>query len=151
MGAPSPQSQVLTITLFVKGELVNPKNGGRHGHWAKTAAWKYEWRRQVRLAWLDAGRPKMAGPALITFTAHVGRLWDPTNLALGVAPVQDEAMYLMCEGAEDRPTKDGRIQRVAPDGPEHGHQIVITQAVRPDYRGVLVTVTPLAADAGGRG
>ena len=133
----------LTITLFVPGKLINPKNGGRLGHYHQRAQWAGEWRRKTRLAWLEAGRPTLdAAWAHVTLTMYVARRWDRSNLFAGVAPVQDEAMYLMCRGAETRVGKDGRVQRVAPDGPEHQHVIEVRQEVRPDYRGVLITVEP---------
>ena len=132
----------LTITLFVPGQLVNPKNR-RAAHWSGAHAWASGWRRKTRLVWLAAGRPRLPGDAFVRLTMRVGRLWDRTNLNLGVAPVQDEAMYLICEGAVTRVTKHGRVQYVAPDGPEHQHLVEIGQEVRPrDERGVLIEVEP---------
>jgi hypothetical protein len=142
---PAPPDVVdFKVQLFVPGKLVNPKNGGRMGHWRTRGEWAAEWRRKTRLVWLEAGRPTLDEWAKVTLTLYVARLWDRSNLALGVSPVQDEAMYLICRGAETRVGTDGRIQRIAPDGPQYGHVILIGQEVRPDKRGVLITVTPKA-------
>ena len=116
----------LAIQLFVPGRVTNVLNGS-HRTWHARHDWALTWRQRTAVAWLEAGRPTWAGPARITFTAYVGRLFDDDNLASCCKPIRDEA-----------------VKRVlgTDDGPTCGHTFFYGQQVRPHYRGVLVTVEP---------
>ena len=117
-------------------------------HWAARARWARDWRRKTHLVWLAAGRPVWRGPARVVITAHVARLMDTGALGPTVKPVEDEALFLMLGGIE-RVQKDGRVQRIAPDGPLDGHDIHHEQAVRRDHRGVLITISHAQGDRHG--
>ncbi|HSE03750.1 MAG TPA: hypothetical protein VLK35_06300, partial [Methylomirabilota bacterium] len=85
-------------------------------------------RQAVHAAWLTGGKPMWDGPAAITFTAHVGRLWDDDNLPAAMKVHRDTAVRLIL-GTDD--------------GPTCGHSFHYAQEVRPaSERGVLIEVTP---------
>lgn len=117
-----------TVTLFVPGRVTNPLNGS-HRHWSVRAKWAEGWRTVTQVAWIKAGQPAMEGPARVTFTAHVHRLFDDDNLAACVKPVRDAAVRAIL-GTDD--------------GPKCGHQFVYRQELTPkEIRGVLITVEAL--------
>jgi hypothetical protein len=118
---------VLTVTLFCPGKPVNVLNGS-HRHWSVRAKWASAWRHTTQLAWLEAGRPTLDGPARVTFTVYVGRLFDDDALGAIVKPVRDQAVRLICQSG---------------DGPGSGHSFSYKQERRSDLRGVLVEATPL--------
>jgi hypothetical protein len=117
---------VLTVTLFVPGRPTNPLNGS-HRHWSVRSKWASEWRHTTQLAWLEAGRPTLDGPARVTFTVYVGRLFD------------DDAVPAICKIVRDTAV---RVLLNSDDGPSSGHEFRYRQERRPDLRGILVEVEP---------
>lgn len=136
-GPRAKESQVLTITLFVFGQLRSRLNGsGSRAHWSKIMAESNRWRTATTAAYLLAGCPTWDGSAQITFTAYVGRLWDDDNLPAALKVIRDTSVKAIL-GTDD--------------GPTCGHTFTYRQEVRrdPAERGVLISVTPGARGAGG--
>ena len=121
---------VLTLHLFVAGQLRSRLNGsGSRAHWSRISRDARAWHELTHVAWLMAGKPTWDGPAVVTFTAYVGRLWDTDNLPASIKNIRDAAVKLIL-GTDD--------------GPRCGHVFFYNQEVRPmGERGVLVTVVPL--------
>jgi hypothetical protein len=124
----------LILDVFIPGKLRNPLNGS-WGGWQKHAQLAKQWRHRTALEilgdWILAGRPPRAQastPKLVTFTAHVGRLWDTDNLPGGIKPVRDGLV-------------DAKI--IDSDAPGSGHRFVYEQRVDHANRGVQITVEPL--------
>lgn len=120
----------VTIQVFVPGQLRSRLNGsGSRAHWSKISEESRRWRNRTLGHWLGAGQPTWDGPATVTFTAYVGRLWDSDNLPAAIKSVRDEAVRLILH---------------TDDGPACGHEFVYRQEVRrdPADRGVLIEVTP---------
>lgn len=134
----------MTLQLFVPGMLVNPLNGGR-SRWA-TMRQGLKWKRNVRLAWLKAGKPSWDGPATMALTCFVGGCWDAGALEGATKHLRDEAVRLMLDGNPPRRRdKRGRWYDVpANDGPHSGHAFPPPQQEirRRAERGVLIQVTP---------
>ena len=118
---------VLTITLFLPGVLTNPLNASGWTHW-KRSRWSANWKTIVHVRWLLADRPTWAGPATVTFTGQVRRLFDDEGFIAACKPIRDASVRLIL-GTDD--------------GPRCGHRFFYAQQVRPAAeRGVLVEVTP---------
>lgn len=125
----APRTSVLTITLFVPGQLHSRLNGsGSRAHWSKISRNAREWRERTWAAWYEADRPTHEGPATVMFTVYVGRLWDDDNLPAAVKVIRDAAVNAILN---------------TDDGPTSGHAFHYRQEVRPQgERGVLIEVTP---------
>ena len=124
-----PLPPPLTMTLFVPGQLTSRLNGSSsRAHWSAISRASAEWKTRTRLTWLMAGQPQWDGPARVTFTAYVGRLWDDDNLPAAIKSIRDTCVPLILGGD---------------DGPRCGHTFAYRQEVRPaSARGVLITVEP---------
>jgi hypothetical protein len=120
------------VTVFVPGVLKNPLNGS-WGGWRKHARLARDWRERTAVQlYMDAAvhpwTPAfLAAPKRVTFTAHVGRLWDDDNIPGAVKPVRDQVAASCCGGD---------------DGPKSGHLFLYEQRVD-TQRGVLVRVEAL--------
>ena len=124
---PPASGAALTMQLFVIGVLVNPLNASRWTHW-KRSAWAKNWKEIVHATWLRDGRPTWDGPATMTFTGHVAKLFDDEGFVAACKPIRDQAVALML-GTDD--------------GPTCGHEFRYRQETRPvGERGVLITVKP---------
>ncbi len=119
----------LTIQVYVPMQLYSRTNGSRsRAHWSRISEAARNQRAWTTLAWMNAGRPTWSGPAVVTFTARVARLWDDDNLPPALKAIRDEAVFRIL-GTDD--------------GPACGHSFVYEQEVRPaGERGVLIQVTP---------
>ena len=116
------------VEVFIPGRLTNILNGS-WGHWYKHARIARDWRERtaqhlfvalvkpVTLAFLRA-------PKRVTFTLHVGRLWDDDALPAAVKPLRDAVASACCPGG---------------DGPRSGNEFVYRQ-VQAKTRGVAVRV-----------
>ena len=117
------------LEVFVTGRLVNPMNGA-WGHWYKHARIARDWRQRTAQAfWAEKhahGRwvVDLHTPKIVTFTAHVGQLWDTDGLPGAIKPIRDA------------------LQGVAihSDGPTSGHTFVYQQVVDRATRGVQITI-----------
>lgn len=117
----------VTLRLFIPGRLISQSNA--RTSWPVRAEYAARWRRNVRLTWLEQGRPTWEGPAHLTFHCYVRRLYDSDNLPHAVKAVRDEAVACIC-GSDD--------------GPRSGHKFSYRQEARTDLRGVLIEVTACA-------
>jgi hypothetical protein len=124
-----PARGTLTITLFVPGKLRARLNGsGSRAHWRVIAQETNGVRDKTLAAFALAGYPTWKGPADVTFTAYVGRLWDDDNLPAAIKVIRDTSVRMIL-GTDD--------------GPTCGHTFTYRQEVRPaSERGVVIEVTP---------
>lgn len=120
----------MTLNFFVPGRLQNPLNGSlSRAHWTRKRVWAETWKAETLLAIITA-QPRrwtpaqIALPNVVTFRAHVGKLWDDDNVPAGLKPVRDALI--------------GRI--IDSDAPDSGHRFVYSQVVDRERRGVEVTV-----------
>lgn len=123
------QATKSVLTFFVSGQLKNGLNGS-YGHWSKHARIARDWRDRTAVAALKTEgywRMPQRGAKRVTFTAHVGRLWDDDNLPSAIKPIRDEVAARFCGGRDD---------------PASGHAFVYAQ-VQSKERGVKVTVEAL--------
>ena len=123
----------MKLKVWVPGPLANPMNGTR-GHWGKHARWAQQWRqrteqrlllekltgRDTRWREIDPELPKR-----VTFTAHTVRRWDDDNLRAGMKPIRDGVVS---------------AHLIDSDALDSGHEFVYQQRIKPDERGVLITV-----------
>ena len=116
---------LLTVRIFVKGQLINPANASRWSRYRR-AEWAQRWRHATKIAWLQADQPRAWGPATVRFHGYVARLFDDDSFPLCCKPVRDEVVRLVL-GTDD--------------GPTAGHTYEYRQEVRPKAeRGVLITI-----------
>lgn len=118
----------MSLTFFVPGKLSNPLNGS-WGFWYKHYRIGRKWRDDTAAAALATRgywQVNLRMPKTITFTAHLGRLWDDDNLPAAVKPIRDEVVARFCLGD---------------DGPKSGHKFQYTQ-VTDGRRGVTVHIEP---------
>lgn len=128
--------RVLMIQVFVPVILHSRTNGsGSRAHWSVISAAARDARAFTTAAWIRAGKPTWKGPATVTMTAYVGRLWDGDNLAAALKSYRDQAVKDVL-GSDD--------------GPRSGHAFPPPeQAVRPKHeRGVLIQISPLPLGTG---
>ena len=132
-GRITAHGDALTLTVFVAGRLTNPLNGS-WGGWFKHARIAKDWRERTAQAfWVEKhthGRWVLNPMAAkrVTFTAHVGALWDSDNLPAAVKPLRDALQWVVIHS----------------DGPKSGHVFCYAQVVDRDRRGVAITVEELA-------
>ena len=123
----------MKLEVFVPGPLYNPTNGSQ-GAWRKHARWTQQWRNRTEQRLLlvkllgDDPRWRAVDPAVpkrVTFLAHTARRWDSDNLCAGIKPIRDGVIS---------------AHLIDSDGPDSGHEFVYQQRIKPDERGVLITV-----------
>ena len=121
------------MTVFLHRPLKNPLNGSWGNHY-KHARIARTWRELTAAAflveWINAGRPPRnpMAPKTVTFTAHVGVLWD-----------SDEGINAAC-----KPIRDGVVDAgwIHSDGPKSGHTFRYGQVLDRKHRGVEIAVVP---------
>ncbi len=119
------------ISFFVPGQLQNPLNGSlSHAHWSRKAKWARGWKTRTRVVWLhdEVGPlPDLHRRKRITFTAHVGALWDDDNLPAACKPARDALIGLAIHS----------------DATTSGHEFVYRQVVDRARRGLEIAIEPL--------
>ncbi len=127
-----------TLTLFVRGQLVNPTNQ-RWKHWRARHKWSSEWRERTAMACHLAdtraatfkrlrGQTARGGKLRVLFTPVGPRRFDDDGIVAALKPVRDELASLF----------------LTRDGPEDGHTWTVgPQGVTQDrtFWGVTLTVT----------
>src|SRR5512144_1942442 len=99
------ETPVLTVRIFVPGQLTSRLNGSAsRAHWSVISREATRWKQATTAAWLAAHKPTAWGPATVTFTAYVGRLWDDDGIPAALKHVRDTAVRLILN-SDDGPTR----------------------------------------------
>lgn len=78
------------VQFRIEVKTASEANRSRHEHWASRRKRVQRQRVATRLAWIAAGKPKLAVPATVTLTRSSVKVMDSDNLVGSIKACRDE-------------------------------------------------------------